>query len=107
MAKFITSEQIITELKEYITCNSNKSFIELLPHLIIFLEVNYKQIKGIDKRKLLIDAIISLNTSESATENERNVLVSNLTTQINNLVYMANNHKDLFKKLKKKKCKFC
>ena len=103
--KFITSNEIVEELKNMLESNKDETFISQLPNLIMYLEANYENIRGIEKRKLVIDAILMISTN--LEQSERELLTNSLIVQIDNLVHIAKHGQELFKKLKKRKCIFC
>ena len=106
--KFITSGEIVEELKSMLSASENKdeTFVSQLPNLIMYLEANYKSIRGLEKRKLIIEAVLALSTN--LNQEEREILTKSLIVQIDNLVHIAKYGQQLFKKLKNKKCRlFC
>ena len=98
---FVTEKDIMEKIHEVI---GDKSYIESLPDCVIFLQKNFAQILGRDKKKLLISAILSLPSNKELSAEEKLKLVDELGIAIDSLVYIAKTASTLFEKVKKKRC---
>ena len=102
---FVTEKDIMEKIHEVI---GEKSYIESLPDCVIFLQKNFAQILGRDKKKLLISAILSLPSNKGLSAEEKLKLVDDLNVAIDSLVYIAKSASTLFQKVKKtKRCLIC
>ena len=102
---FVTEKDIIEKIHEVI---GDKSYLEILPDCVIFLQKNFKQLLGRDKKKLLISAILSLPSNKELSAEQKLKLVDDLNVAIDSLVYIAKSASTLFQKVKKtKRCLIC
>lgn len=111
-----SDENIVKEIfdilmKENTSLNLKETsdIISLIPKLVIVLERDYKRLRGIERKKIVLLVLKDIiQRNDNLNEMEVQTLVVMIPIIIDGLVYIGNKTSDtkLFKKLKKK-CNFC
>ena len=99
----LTQEMIIENIVKENGELNQLNYLSKLPDIIIYIQKEYKNLMGKDKKKICILVILSLFQDLSKDETEE--LTKILSTYIDSLVYIAKTSGKLFEKVKKSKCK--
>ena len=97
----------IIELLEKENKNNEKDILMSLPLIVIFLEKNYKHLKGDSKKKLVVEAIKVISKKMGLDNAEIESYIVVLPYVIDGLVWIGNNSGSIFNKMKKSKFMCC
>ena len=85
-------------------CNE---IIQNVPKLVLFMESNYKHLKGTSKKQLIIDTVKAISIKMGYDDAEIESYVTVIPYIIDGLVYLGNNSGSIFAKMKKSKFICC
>ena len=102
-----SDQDIINELIELLENNNEKDIIQNVPKLVLFMEKNYKHLKGTSKKQLIIDTVKAISIKMGYDDDEINSYVTVIPYIIDGLVWVCNNSGNIFNKMKKAKFICC
>ena len=103
---FITDSEIVkTITKQYdsVSLDTIPLILTELPNVIKLMEENYKALRGLEKKRLVIITIINLMKISGMKEEDVTFVYELLPNMIDTIVDLANTSAKLFKKIKKSK----
>ena len=102
-----SDKDIIDELILILENNNKTDIIQNVPKLELFMESNYKHLKGQSKNQLIIETVKAISIKLGFDDDEIKSYVTVIPYIIDGLVYLGNNSGNIFNKMKKSKFICC